>query len=602
MNNLFKLAYATLVAATVSVGFTACSDDDLDTNPYNKSGVNIVAFGPSPIERLDEIRISGTNLDKVDKILFPKNVEAVFTLDSKEEITCIVPDDAVPGHIRLVAGRDTVESLTNVVFLEPIKITSVAPTTGLKAGDLITVKGEYVYNIAQVTFSEGVIVKAEDFVTNTRKEITLRVPSAAISGDVVFSDGNEDDPTDITWKEPLEILSATAASLDKESYEFGDKLVIKGYALNVVEKLTFPGSIEVTDFTVNADGTELSVTIPAETYTGSIALGQVSGLSSNTPEMKLPMAEVTSVSPSEELKAGDVVTIEGINLDRIVSVTLPGNNTLDKSEYTQSATQITFTIPEGMGDGAVTLTQHAKYSVTTPKLKMHQEGEEYTIWTGKTTIGNWDVSMSELAYGGFDWTEVKAGQILTAYLTMNEGAEYAQIRFGNGDWGALPSTSDVINIDPSDEKISITLTEEDLDQLQHNEHNGLVLCGANYTVTKVTLSILQTIAWQGTWDGSGWGGFEDLAYGRYDFSTFQLGQKILITVGFVDPTSGWACICPKMGQNWASLSAGQIDLVPSEEDQVITFTPTAEDIDHLINDGGFLLQGDGYILKKIVIR
>jgi hypothetical protein len=57
-----------------------------------------------------------------------------------------------------------------------------------------------------------------------------------------------------------------------------------------------------------------------------------------------------------------------------------------------------------------------------------------------------------------------------------------------------------------------------------------------------------------------------------------------------------------MGQDWAYLSPGQIDLTPSEEDQEIAFTPTADDINHLINDGGFILQGDGYILKKIVIR
>ena len=51
---------------------TGCDSDELDTNPYNKSGVNLVAFGPCPLTRLDNMRITGTQLNKVDKVLFPQ--------------------------------------------------------------------------------------------------------------------------------------------------------------------------------------------------------------------------------------------------------------------------------------------------------------------------------------------------------------------------------------------------------------------------------------------------------------------------------------------------------------------------------------------------
>ena len=37
--------FALLVVALVGLSLTACSEDDYDTNPYNKSGVNLLAFG-----------------------------------------------------------------------------------------------------------------------------------------------------------------------------------------------------------------------------------------------------------------------------------------------------------------------------------------------------------------------------------------------------------------------------------------------------------------------------------------------------------------------------------------------------------------------------
>ena len=42
MNKLYRLFTLSLVAL-LGLSLTGCSEDNLDTNPYNKSGVNIVA-------------------------------------------------------------------------------------------------------------------------------------------------------------------------------------------------------------------------------------------------------------------------------------------------------------------------------------------------------------------------------------------------------------------------------------------------------------------------------------------------------------------------------------------------------------------------------
>ena len=48
-----------MAALVVTTGFTSCSEDDLDTNQYNKSGVNILGFGPMPITRGETMRLTG---------------------------------------------------------------------------------------------------------------------------------------------------------------------------------------------------------------------------------------------------------------------------------------------------------------------------------------------------------------------------------------------------------------------------------------------------------------------------------------------------------------------------------------------------------------
>ena len=80
------MAIAALVAAA---GFTGCSSDDLDTNQYNKSGVNILGFGPMPITRGETMRLTGTKLDKVREVLFPEGNQKLTPATTF--ITCLWP-------------------------------------------------------------------------------------------------------------------------------------------------------------------------------------------------------------------------------------------------------------------------------------------------------------------------------------------------------------------------------------------------------------------------------------------------------------------------------------------------------------------------------
>ena len=172
-----------MTALVATTGFTSCSGDDLDANPYSKGGVNILGFGPMPITCGETMRVTGTHLDNVKEVIFPEGnqkitpsstfIAAEFTLENAQEMTVTVPDQCVPGKFRLVTkGGDTIVSKSNITFAEEIKVTGMTPNP-VHPGDIVTIKGEYVWNIGQVMFYDHVTVDAEEFVKNTRNEIQL---------------------------------------------------------------------------------------------------------------------------------------------------------------------------------------------------------------------------------------------------------------------------------------------------------------------------------------------------------------------------------------------------------------------------------------------
>ena len=595
------------MVALVGLSLTGCSDDNLDTNPYNKSGVNLIAFGPSPILRTHEIRITGTNLNSVTQVVFPGEGATVdkasFNKVDDQDIYVNVPDASVPGQIKLMVGSEAVAtSITPITFEEPIEITSVSPTTGLSAGDEVTVKGDYVYNIYQAIFTSGVTgapVNAADFTYVSRREIRFIVPLDAESGVIKFTDGAD---WEQEYETPLEILSATYASLSTITPDFGQQIQIKGANLHTVETVMFPGGV-TSEFTVSDDHNTLTTTIPAETKSGAITLVLYSGASITTDEYTVPTVAITGVSKDKDIKVGDEITVTGENFDRINTITLPGYGILADDEYTVSGNTLKFTVPDGMTDGNLEIYQNSFITVS-HKLMMYSEAPETTIWAGNFAIGNWNAGLQDLAWGGFDWSTVKAGQVLSIYLTPDMSEGWSQIRVGNGSWAALPGTADTAPLTAEDTKFTVALTQAMIDEMVAN--GGLVICGAHFTVTKITLSILEETIWAGNFALGSWAaGMGDLSWGGYDWSkvtagtTLKLYYEVDASVGYINIRFGngsWAALPSTL--SWGNDG----NAVPDPSETSIKTVLTDADLEQLNNAGGLVICGAGIICKKIVLQ
>ena len=598
-----------MAALVLAAGFTSCSEDQLDTNQYNKSGVNILAFGPMPITRGATMRLTGTQLNNVKEVLFPEGnqkltpsttyISGEFTLQSSEEMTVTIPDQCVPGKLRLVTNDgQTIESASNITFAEEIKASSITPNP-IHPGEVVSIKGDYVWNIGQVVFFDHVTVDAEDFLLNTRSEIQVIVPAEAKTGDVAYNDGSDGAENISIGTLTIDEIKATGVS--NPNPEFGEEITITGENLDLVTSIDFPAVADV-PFQVANDGKSVRVTVPDNTVSGSVTLNSASGITTSV-DIAVPLASVSSTEPVKDVKVGQTITIKGDKLDCIIHLILPA---IDGAftDFTQTATQITFVVPEGMGDGKVTLVQHENYSIESDKISMYSEAPETTIWAGNFEIGEWNAGMQDLAWGGYDWSTAQAGQVLTVYLTPNMSAGWSQIRIGNGSWAALPGTADVNPLTAEDTKFSVTLTQAMIDELVNA--GGLVICGAYFTVTKITLSILEEVIWSGNFALGSWAaGMDELSWGRYDWSQVSAGKTLKLYYE-VDPSVGYINIRFGNG-SWAALPSTQGwgsdgNASPDPSETSIKTVLTADDMDQLLNAGGLVICGAGIICKKVVLQ
>ena len=604
-----KISVLAMAALVLAAGFTSCSEDQLDTNQYNKSGVNILAFGPMPITRGATMRLTGTRLNNVKEVLFPEGnqkltpattyISGEFTLQSSEEMTVTIPDQCVPGKLRLVTNDgQTIESASNITFAEEIKASSITPNP-VHPGEVVSIKGDYVWNIGQVVFFDHVTVDAEDFLLNTRSEIQVIVPAEAKTGDVAYNDGSDGAENISIGILTIDEIKATGVS--NPNPEFGEDITITGENLDLVTSIDFPAVADV-PFQVANDGKSVRVTVPDNTVSGSVTLNSASGITTSV-DIAVPLASVSSTEPVKDVKVGQTITIKGDKLDRIIHLVLPA---IDGAftDFTQTATQITFVVPEGMGDGKVTLVQHENYSVESDKISMYSEAPETTIWAGNFEIGEWNAGLQDLAWGGYDWSTAQVGQVLTVYLTPNMSAGWSQIRIGNGSWAALPGTADVNPLTAEDTKFSVTLTQAMIDELVNA--GGLVICGAYFTVTKITLSILEEVIWSGNFALGSWAaGMDELSWGRYDWSQVSAGKTLKLYYE-VDPSVGYINIRFGNG-SWAALPSTQGwgpdgNASPDPSETSIKTVLTADDMDQLLNAGGLVICGAGIICKKVVLQ
>lgn len=345
------------VCLSLAVGslFTACDDDDDDgTGQFaGGSAVSLNSFGPCPAARGGILRFIGSNMDRVTGVVIPQ-CEEITEIEkvSKMEIRVTIPQEADTGKIVLNTPEGAVTTLTSITYSEPIGVSACTPTQ-VKAGDVLTIDGEYLNLINEVKFADGVIVEKEDFVSRSRKQIRVIVPEEARTGKIIVSDGAEI-PIEVYSEEVIEVVLPAVASVRPNPLKAGGALTITGKDFDLVAAVVLPGGEEIA---VQDVTTEITIeATPADIREGWVVLVAKSGVEVKADSLMLVKPAINGIS-SATVKNGGSFTITGTDLDLVSEIVFGGTDaTVASADFTaRTATEITVVLPATATDGAFTL-------------------------------------------------------------------------------------------------------------------------------------------------------------------------------------------------------------------------------------------------------
>ena len=267
----------------------------------------------------------------------------------------------------------------------------------------------------------------------------------------------------------------------------GSAAVLSGQNMDKVAKVVI-GGVECN--ATYADGA-VTYTVPADMTAGTyqLTLKDAEGYEYGAGYTTVSAASVISAA-SFSGKPGDEITVTGLNLDMVASLSAG-----DKAckIISQTSSELKFAVPvlepgdyqlsgadkDGVAVGFVNGTQmQESASLTVVSAAAIWEGHHYVSWALED--GDPNKTFSALAEDSKSWP---VGSKVGITLSIKPDDEYHQVQFNSMWWTQLPGTS---KTDFSETTIFvIEWTQEILDLI--NEQGGFIVCGHGFYVDKVTI-------------------------------------------------------------------------------------------------------------------
>lgn len=530
-----------------------------------------------------------------------------FTIaEDGKSLSFVLPAEAPDGAIDLVCKSDVEVPAAMVETVKPSDC--VAAPTPVKAGAALTISGKDMDLVTAVEFDNADALSGEAISVAADKVVVTAVPETATEGKLrlVMANGQKVE-VDFTLVKP------TATAYNANPASAGSTIQITGTDLDLVKSVDFGGAVATVEKdAVSADGTTLSIKVPMDAKTGTPVMKLANGVTVNAPALTVNEAVfcyATELPGADaELHAGQTFTLPIANGDKLTGVEIAGK----ACQFIVSGNTLTVGAPDNAKKGTSVRLISSNGEITY-KIDFIPNTEITTvIWTGAFSAGKWDQGFQTLAWGGYDWSQVTPGTELVVTFGVDPAVGYCQMRFANGNWAALPGTTELEGSDkdgnismPNDAKeYRLVLTQAMIDKLTEN---GLVICGAGFILTKVALvehiSLEVDIAGQ-VKTNSG----KDITY-PFSFQWNADGQ-INLTKDFLlglGVKKGSKLIIYK-----DPTAKGQVQINNSSWSAIYTiadWTPSLNVLEQefddammeALNGGGFWLQGDLGGVKKICI-
>ncbi len=663
-------------------------------------------FSPKNAMPGQEITVKGDYLNNIKVVQFEGGaVVKEFASQSRYELKVVVPSNAITGKV-IIGDVDEDNNpdgaVSNLFYSENDLVIGKPSVTSakrgeLKAGDDVTVRGQYLDMIKSVSFNG---VDTDFSVAEDGKSLIASLPETADDGEIVLVSyaGDEFEAGTYTTKVPSGLAIAP-----ESVYKAGFDAVVTGKDLDLVTGADLSG----TAFEFTYESGRITFTIPEKAVDGEVTLALANGKTVSTDAIELVRPAIASMTPAELYAGDEDIVVTGTDFDLVKTVTLGGKpadficndeNTMTVvTSLTSVSGKVAFTLANGVtvaSEDGITVKYHSKVIVTGMPASEHigqevvltgsnfslvenifigdvkvtkyslrtdtevrflmpwNEAGMYnitfnlfdgdvetvatpievgleldikTIWEGSFYVTWSGGAVTNLSWGGYDWSAVKPGTILTAYFEVVD--EDAAIRLGNGSWNALPTTLTFSNADGDGNIaigkdasfVSVRLTAADINELQNN--GGLVVCGTGYSLSAVTLTTeipQETAVWSGNLTIT-WGVGGRVIIPASAFEGRAAGSQINFYFDQIDATWGQAQI---NYADWTGLTFEEIGsntLVPTDifgwefDSRCVTCVLTQEILDNILakrqdcddenaTDCGIIIQGSDIIFTKVTIK
>lgn len=274
---------------------------------------------PNPVKAGTSLTIEGADLDLAREVIFSGGSKVTaFTSVEPGKIVLDVPANARDGKIKLVAASLLeVESAGELVMVVPT-INNISPNPA-KNGTDITVQGADLDLITGATFGGG---KTGTLLGGSATEITVKVPIDATEGTISFGTAAG---KSVTTSNDLTLIKPTISGIAPLDVQFTKDITVTGTDLDLVATVKFSGGTEVA--VPGAAPTALTVAVPVGTLSGPITLVTTNGseVQSGQALNILPSTSAVITNMPGSAKPGQMINIEGENLDEITEVVFPVN-------------------------------------------------------------------------------------------------------------------------------------------------------------------------------------------------------------------------------------------------------------------------------------
>ncbi len=622
-----------VVPANAITGKIIIADVDENNNPdglipnlfYSQAELvigepDVVAADRGTLKVGDEVTVTGEHLEMIKSVNFG-GVDVEFTVaEDGKSLTAVLPATAVDGDLVLVSFAGTEHKAGAYTTLVPSEL-KIAPGTRYKAGlnavvtgkDLDLVTGAALAGTAlEYVYADGAI--------------TFPIPATAVDGAVTLTlaNGKTVDTEAIELVKP--VITAVAPL---ELYAGDEPVIVSGEDLDLVVSATLGGRDE--EIEVAADGKSVKVATTVSSVSGKIVLTLENGVTvESADEVKVNYHSLVIVTEMPAMQhIGEEVVLKGSNFSLVENIFIGDAKVTQYSVRTDN--EVRFLMPwnkVGMYNITFNLFSGDVETVATP-IEVGLERVFNTIWEGESYVTWSGGAVTNLSWGGYDWSTVKPGTTIVANFEVVD--DNAAVRFGNGSWSALPTSKTLpgadgdgnIAVAKGTTYLSFVLSAADLAELQNN--GGLVLCGTGYNITSIVLitEISQEITIYEGPTALTWGDDGRFGLAMNYFEGLNAGAKMIIYFtqtdawGQVQFNDGWwgngAVSFPELGGAYLNTdNAGGKDVTRME------LTLTQELLDHLLATAGdywgtnadyhngdtrvaFVIQGQDWIIDKITI-